>query len=93
MHLHTPQVQCRCAHQAAGEKGPGHVRGGDQEDEILAQPRQAAQQVLALLTQQLVVGLADTCTCAALRRKCRCGAVAAQSLLRQPWIGMSQNGQ
>ena len=70
----------RHLHQRARDLRPRHVRGGDLEDEVLAQLGQAPQQVLALLAQQLVVRDPH-------------GAVAAQPLLRQPRVGMAQDRQ
>ena len=60
--------------------GPADVRGGDQEHEVLADARQAAQQVLPLLAHQLVVGHPH-------------GAVAAQPLPREPGIRVAQDRQ
>jgi hypothetical protein len=56
------------------------VGGRDQKHEVLAQPREAAQQVLALLAEQFVVGLPD-------------GAVAAQPSLGETRVGMPQDRQ
>ena len=54
--------------------------GRDQKHEVLAQPREAAQQVLALLAEQFVVSLPD-------------GTVAAQPSLGETLVGMPQDRQ